>query len=138
MHRVPLFRDRPLAVQILTGLVVPAAYGAIAGIVLGISSGLYWGLQLVGLVGGVLGGLEHRDGWEGADRGLVAGALFGTFLLVAHAIAGTHAHVKLPGFEPFLAVVTAIVGMFAGALGGFLRRRLIGVPVEADERVRAA
>jgi hypothetical protein len=138
MHRVPLFRDRPLAVQILTGLVVPAAYGAIVGIVLGISSGLYWGLQLVGLVGGVLGGLEHRDGWEGADRGLVAGALFGTFLLVAHAIAGTHAHVKLPGFEPFLAVVTAIVGMFAGALGGFLRRRLIGVPVEADERVRAA
>jgi hypothetical protein len=138
MHRVPLFRDRPLAVQILTGLVVPAAFGAIVGIVLGISSGLYWGLQLVGLVGGVLGGLEHRDGWEGADRGLVAGALFGTFLLVAHAIAGTHAHVKLPGFEPFLAVVTAIVGMFAGALGGFLRRRLIGVPVEADERVRAA
>jgi hypothetical protein len=138
MHRVPLFRDRPLAVQILTGLVVPAAFGAIVGIALGISSGLYWGLQLVGLVGGVLGGLEHRDGWEGADRGLVGGALFGTFLLVAHAIAGTHAHVKLPGFEPFLAVVTAIVGMFAGALGGFLRRRLIGVPVEADERVRAA
>jgi hypothetical protein len=138
MHRVPLFRDRPLAVQILTGLVVPAAFGAIVGIVLGISSGLYWGLQLVGLVGGVLGGLEHRDGWEGADRGLVGGAVFGTFLLVAHAIAGTHAHVTLPGFEPFLAVVTAIVGMFAGALGGFLRRRLIGVPVEADERVRAA
>jgi hypothetical protein len=138
MHRVPLFRDRPLAVQILTGLVVPAAFGAIVGIALGISSGLYWGLQLVGLVGGVLGGLEHRDGWEGADRGLVGGAVFGTFLLVAHAIAGTHAHVKLPGFEPFLAVVTAIVGMFAGALGGFLRRRLIGVPVEADERVRAA
>jgi hypothetical protein len=138
MHRVPLFRDRPLAVQILTGLVVPAAFGAIVGIVLGISSGLYWGLQLVALVGGVLGGLEHRDGWEGADRGLVGGAMFGTFLLVAHAIAGTHAHVKLPGFEPFLAVVTAIVGMFAGALGGFLRRRLIGVPVEADDRVRAA
>ena len=35
---------------------------------------------------------------------------------------------KLPGFEPFLAIVTAIIGMFAGALGGFLRHRVIGLP----------
>jgi hypothetical protein len=137
MRQVPLFRERPLAVQIVTGLVVPAVFGALVGIALGISAGLYWALSLVGLVGGVLGGIEHRDGWEGADRGLVGGAVFGTFLLLAHAVAGTSAHVKLPGFEPLLAVLTAIVGMFAGALGGFLRRRLIGLPAEADERVRA-
>jgi hypothetical protein len=138
MRELPLFRDRPVAVQVVLGIAVPAAFGAVVGIALGISSGLYWALSLIALVGGVLGGLEHRDGWEGADRGLVGGAVFGTALLVAHAIAGSHAHAKLPGFEPFLVVVTAIVGMFAGALGGFLRRRVIGLPVEADEQVRAA
>jgi hypothetical protein len=135
MHRVPLFRERPLPVQIVTGLVVPAVFGAIVGIALGISSGLYWGLQLVAMVGGVAAGLEHRDGWDGADRGLVGGAVFGTFLLVAHAVAGTHAHVKLPGFEPFLVVVTAIAGMLLGALGGFLRRRSLGT---ADETLRVS
>lgn len=137
MREIPLFRERPVAVQVILGLVVPAAFGAIVGIALGISSTLYWVLSLVALVGGVLGGLEHRDGWEGADRGLVGGAVFGTFLLIAHAIAGTHAHTKLPGFEPFLAVVTAIVGMLAGALGGSLRYRVIGLPAGVEPVRRA-
>ncbi|HEU4979415.1 MAG TPA: hypothetical protein VFT42_11000 [Solirubrobacteraceae bacterium] len=137
MRAIPLFRERPLAVQAILGLVVPAAFGAIVGIALGISSGLYWALSLVALVGGVLGGLEHRDGWEGADRGLVAGAVFGTFLLIAHAIAGTHAHAKLPGFEPFFAVGTALIGMLASALGGCVRYRLIGLPPGVEPVRRA-
>lgn len=137
MREIPLFRERPVAVQVILGLVVPAAFGAIVGIALGISSGLYWALSLVALVGGVLGGLEHRDGWEGADRGLVGGAVFGTFLLIAHAIAGTHAHTKLPGFEPFFAVGTAIIGMFASALGGCVRYRLIGLPPGVEPVRRA-
>jgi hypothetical protein len=125
MRSVPLFRERPVALQVITGLVVPATFGAIVGLVLGISSGAYWALSLVALVGGIGAGFEHRDGWDGADRGLVGGAVFGTFLLVAHAIAGTDAKVSLPGFEPILAVATAIIGMFAGALGGFLRGRVL-------------
>src|SRR5206468_3120856 len=74
--------------------------------------------------GGVLAGFEHRDGWGGADRGLVGGALFGLGLLIAHAIAGTHAKVSLGGFPPFLIVIDAIAGMFLGALGGRLGRML--------------
>jgi hypothetical protein len=137
MANVPLFRDRPLAVQIVTGLVVPAVFGAITGVVLGVSAAGYWVLQLVAAVGGVLGGFEHRDGWEGADRGLVGGAVFGTAILVAHAIAGTDAHVTLPKFAPILAVFTAIIGMFLGALGGRLRRAALerkapeGAPAES-------
>jgi peptidoglycan/LPS O-acetylase OafA/YrhL len=122
MRNAPLFRERPTVLKIVTGLVVPAAFGAVTGLVLGVSSAGYWVLSLVALAGGVLAGFEHPNGWEGADRGLVGGTVFGTFLLLAHALAGTHAKVALPGFEPILVVFTAIVGMFAGALGGRLRR----------------
>jgi hypothetical protein len=124
MHVPPLFRDRPRPVQIILGGVVPLAFGAVVGVVVGISSGGYWALAGVASVGGVLAGLEHRDGWGGADRGLVGGALFGTGLLVAHAIAGTHAKVSLGSFPPLLVVIDAIVGILLGAIGGRLARQL--------------
>jgi hypothetical protein len=120
----PLFRDRPRAFQIILGGVVPLAFGAIVGVVLGISSTAYWILAASAGVGGVLAGLEHRDGWGGADRGLVGGALFATGLLIAHAIAGTHAKASLGSFPPLLIVLDAIVGMFLGALGGRIARSL--------------
>ncbi len=104
MRNAALFRERPLVLRIITGGVVPTAFGAVTG------------------------SFEHRDGWEGADRGLIGGALFGTGLLVAHALAGTHAQVSLPKFAPILVVFTAIVGMFAGALGGRLRRTAMEQP----------
>jgi hypothetical protein len=119
-----LFRDRPRAVQIVLGGVVPALFGAVAGILVGASTGGYWAIAAVVTIGGVLAGFEHQDGWGGADRGLVGGAVYGTALLVAHAIAGTHAKVSLGSFPPLLAVVTAIIGMLLGALGGRLGRAL--------------
>ena len=124
MHMPPLFRERSRAFQIILGGFVPLAFGAVVGVVLGISAGAYWGLAGLAALGGVLAGFEHRDGWGGADRGLVGGALFGTGLLVAHAIAGTHAKVSLGSFPPFLIVIDAIVGMLLGALGGRLARSL--------------
>jgi hypothetical protein len=71
----------------------------------------------------VVGGFEHEDGWGGADRGLVAGAIYGIALLVMHAIVGTHAKVSLGSFPPLLAVVTAIAGMLLSALGGRIARQ---------------
>ena len=123
LARVPLFSERPLALQIVSGAVVPAAFGAVCGVVLGISAGAYWVLQVVALIGAVLGGLEHPNGREAARRGLVGGTLFGTFLLIAHAVAGTDETVKLPGFAPILVVFTAVIGMLAHTLGGRLRAR---------------
>ena len=121
-----LFRDRPRPVQIVLGGVVPALFGAVAGILVGTSVGAYWAIAAVVSLGGVLAGFEHQDGWGGADRGLVGGAVYGTALLVAHAIAGTHAKVSLGSFPPLLAVVTAIIGMLLGALGGRMARGLRG------------
>ncbi len=117
-----LFRDRPRPLQIILGGVVPFVFGAVVGIVLGVSGAGYWALAAVAGLGGVVAGFEHMDGWGGADRGLIGGAMFGAGVVIAHAIAGTHAKVSLGGFPPLLIVIDAIIGMFLGALGGRLGR----------------
>jgi apolipoprotein N-acyltransferase len=122
MHTPTLFRDRPRPVQIVLGGLVPFAFGAVVGVVLGVSTGVYWALAVLAAIGAVLAGFEHQDGWGGADRGLVGGALFGLGVLLAHWIAGTHAKVSLGSFPPLLIVVDAIAGMLLGAVGGRVAR----------------
>jgi hypothetical protein len=122
MYSPVLLRDRPRPVQIVIGGVIPAVIGAVAGVLVGVSTGAYWVVAILAGIGGFIAGFEHQDGWGGADRGLVGGAIYGTALLLAHAIAGTHAKVSLGSFPPLLAVVTAIVGMLLGAAGGRIAR----------------
>jgi ABC-type branched-subunit amino acid transport system permease subunit len=122
MRLPPLFRDRSRPVQILLGGVIPALVGALAGILLGVSSGAYFAIGALAAVGAFLAGFEHRDGWGGADRGFISGAIYGTSLLVVHALVGTHAKVSLGSFPPFLVVITAIAGMFISAAGGRIAR----------------
>ncbi len=122
MFEPTLFRDRARSVQIVLGGVIPAIFGVVAGILIGVSTGAYWAIAAVVAIGGIIAGFEHQDGWGGADRGLVGGAIYGAALLIAHAVAGTHAKVSLGSFPPFLAVLTAIIGMFLGALGGWFAR----------------
>jgi hypothetical protein len=122
MPTLVLFRDRSRPAQILLGGVVPALLGALAGILLGVSSGAYWAVGAVAAIGGFLAGFEHRDGWGGADRGFFGGAIYGIALLVVHALVGTHAKVSLGSFPPLVAVVTAIIGMLLSAAGGRIAR----------------
>ncbi len=117
-----LFRDRERPMQVVLGGVVPAIAGAVAGILIGVSSGLYWAWAGLLIPATVIGGFEHLDGWGGADRGLVGGFVYGVSLLVTHAIVGTEAKVSLGDHPPFLAVVTAIIGMLLSSLGGRLAR----------------
>jgi hypothetical protein len=124
MQAPPLFRDRPRPVQIVLGGLVPFAFGAVVGIAIGISAAAYWALAALAGLGAIVAGFEHQDGWGGADRGLIGGALFGAGILIAHAIAGTHTKVSLGSFPPLLIVIDAIAGMFLGALGGRLGRAL--------------
>lgn len=124
MYQPVLFRDRERPAQIVLGGVVPAIAGAVAGVLVGVSSGAYWGYAVFIAIASIVAGFEHLDGWGGADRGLVAGAIYGLGLLLAHAIAGTHAKVSLGSFPPLLAVITAIAGMLLSALGGRIARGL--------------
>ena len=130
-----LLRDRPRPVQIIVGGVVPAIVGAVAGILIGVSAGAYWAEAILAAVGAFVAGFEHRDGWGGADRGLVGGAIYGTVLLLVHWAAGTDAKVSLGAFPPLLIVVTALVGILLGALGGRIaraQRERDGVAAPAD------
>jgi hypothetical protein len=124
MQAPQLFRDRPRPIQIVLGGVVPFAFGAVVGVVIGVSAGGYWGLAALAGLGAIMAGFEHQDGWGGADRGLVGGALFGAGILIAHTIAGTHAKVSLGSFPALLIVIDAIAGMLLGAIGGRLGRAL--------------
>jgi apolipoprotein N-acyltransferase len=117
-----LLRDRPRHIQVILGGVIPALVGALQGVLIGASSPAYWVVAVVAGIGAFVAGFEHRDGWGGADRGFFGGAFYGAALLIVHAIVGTHAKVSLGSFPPFLAVITAIVGMFLSAGGGRLAR----------------
>ena len=123
MFEPTLFRDRPRPAQVVLGGIVPALAGGVAGVLIGVSSTAYWVSGVLAAVGSIVAGFEHQDGWGGADRGLVAGFIYGVALLVVHAVAGTHAKVSLGGFPPLLAVITAIAGMLLSALGGRIARQ---------------
>jgi hypothetical protein len=114
------FSDRSREVQALLALVIPFVFGAVVGVVLGVSAPVYWILSLLAAIGAVLAGLEHPDARSAALRGLVMGIAYGVALLLAHAVAGTHAKVSLGSFPPFVIVIDALVGAILSALGAWL------------------
>ena len=117
-----LFSDRDRRGQMIVAGLVPAIIGAVAGILVGVSSGAYWAISALAALGGVLAGFEHLDVRSAARRGLIAGAVYGVALLLAHAIAGTDAKVSLGDFPPLLAVITAIIGLLLTGAGAWLAR----------------
>ena len=117
-----LFSDRDRRGQMIVAGLVPAIIGAVAGILVGVSSGAYWAISALAALGGVLAGFEHQDVRSAARRGLIAGAVYGVALLLAHAIAGTDAKVSLGDFPPLLAVITAIIGLLLTGAGAWLAR----------------
>jgi len=118
-----LFRQRPAVVQIIGGLVLPPAFGALCGFMLGTSAPAYNVLMLLAGIGGVLNGFEHAGAREGVLRGLVGGVLFVAALVAIFELRGAPALVPLPAALPVMAVIYAVMGMPLGALGGWLRRR---------------
>jgi hypothetical protein len=118
----PLFEERTREARIVLAVVVPLLFGAVAGVFIGISAGVYWALAALAAIGGVLAGLEHPDPGSGAKRVFVGGALFGLGILLAHAIAGTDAKVSLGDFPPLLILIDAVIGAILGAIGGAISR----------------
>jgi hypothetical protein len=117
------FSDRGREAQILLAVVVPFVFGAIVGVVLGASAVAYWILSAIAAIGAVLAGLEHPDARSGALRGLLIGAVYGIGLLLAHAVAGTHAKASLGSVPLLVIVIDAIAGAILAALGGWLTGR---------------
>ena len=126
-----LFRERPLAIQIVLVLVIPAAVGAIAGWLLGVNEIAYLVFSLVVLIGAYIAGLEHRGAAEGALRGAVAGLVFGGALLLVHEALGDEPKAELPHPKILLLVLTIGFSAVAGAFGG--RRRVKREEEEAEK-----
>jgi hypothetical protein len=118
-----LLRTRPVPVQVVLAGVVPAAFGAICGWLLGVNETAYLVLSILAIGGGYFAGLEHRGWREGAIRGVVGGTLFGGLILLVHQATGKDAKADLPDPEALLLVVTVGLGVLLGTLGGRRRDR---------------
>jgi hypothetical protein len=123
MRLPPLLSERSRSVQVLLAVVVPAVYGAVTGIFLGISEAIYLVLALAGILGAVGAGLEHVGAGAGARRGFFAGAIFGGAILIAHEISGAEPERDLPDPAIVLVVTTTVLGIAFAALGGWIRQR---------------
>jgi hypothetical protein len=125
----PLLVDRSPNLQLVIAVLVPALFGIITGIALGLSEPVYLLLSALGVLGGIGAGYDHAGAVEGAVRGIVGGALFGAFILFAHKVSGLDEKAHLPDPPIVLAVVTTVLGMLFGAVGGALRARRERRPV---------
>jgi hypothetical protein len=119
----PLLNEHPRSLQVFLAIILPAAYGALTGYVLGVSEGTYLVLSIIGILGGVGAGFDHLGAAEGAKRGVLAGLIFGSSILIAHEIHGATAKADLPEPAILLVVLTTLLGAAFGALGGYLRQR---------------
>ena len=125
----PLLSSRPSGGQVLLALVVPIVGGAIAGVLLGVSELVYLVYSVLAIGAGYFGGLEHAGAEEGALRGFAGGLMFGTFILVAKELTGAEPKAHLPQPEILLVVLTTVLGVALGALGGRSRGRRASVAV---------
>lgn len=113
-----LLLDRPPGAQVVLAIAGPVLAGAIAGALLVISEGAYLVVSIVAILGGIGAGFEHRDAGEGARRGFCGGLLFGTSILLVGALSGKHAKADLPDPQWVLVIITTVLGMLFGAIGG--------------------
>ena len=119
----PLFANHRAPVQILLGIVLPIIGGVVGGVLLVISEPIYLVYSVLAIGAGYFGGLEHVGAEEGALRGFTGGVLFGTFILFAKEVSGSDPKAHLPQPEIALVVLTTVLGIALGALGGRSRGR---------------
>ena len=128
----PAFEDRSPVEQIFGAVVITLIFGLITGLALGWNEVVYYVLPgPIAILGGFVGGMEHRGADDGFVRGAMAGLVFGSFILLGLEITNTEpkAHIGEP--QAGLVFVTTIVGAIVGALGG-------GLPPAPRARARDA
>jgi hypothetical protein len=125
VDQIPLFEDRPVALQVVGGIVVPMVFGLVTGFALAWNEIVALILVgPVGIAGGLLGGAEHRGAEEGLVRGLVAGLVFSSFILLGLEIANEEPKADIPDPQAGLVILITLVSGGLGALGGAYRARV--------------
>jgi hypothetical protein len=123
MEAPPLLLDRAPGAQIGLAVGGPVVLGALCGWLLGVNETAYVIVSLLAVVGGIGSGYEHPNGDEGTVRGFCGGIVFGAMILATNAVIGAEPQAHLPEPPAFLVVLTTVLGMLFGALGGWLRKR---------------
>ncbi len=123
MEAQPLLLDRHVGAQVVLAIVLPVLFGLIVGLVLGVSETGYLILSILGVLGGLFAGYDHVGADQGLVRGFCGGLLFGIFILVGHSIFGMEAKAKIPDPHYVLVIITTVLGMILGAIGGAVRGR---------------
>jgi hypothetical protein len=117
------FSELPAAAKFQIAVLGPVLVGAICGFLLGESAAGWWIAQAGGALGGIAGGYEHHGARAGAQRGLMAGVLFGLGIVAANAISGDPHQAKAPDPIALILPIAAVLGSGLGAAGGALRGR---------------
>jgi hypothetical protein len=112
-------------VQLLLAVVLPAAFGALCGWLLGVNKTWYLVLSILALLGGYAAGTEHRGALEGMLRGVFGGLLFGGAILLTNKALDKTPKADLPHPHIWLLAITAGVGLVLGALGGRARANYV-------------
>ena len=98
---------------------MPVIFGILTGLAMGWNEVAYWLLAgPLAILGGFLGGTEHRGADNGFVRGAVGGLIFGSFILIGHEIANNEPKVHLPDPQSGLVFATTLIGAILGAVGG--------------------
>jgi hypothetical protein len=120
----PAFEDRSPAEQIIGAVVVTMVFGIVTGFALGWNEIVYYVLVgPIAILGGFVGGMEHRGVDEGVVRGAMGGLVYGSFILLGLEILNQEPEAHLGDPQAGLVVVTTIGGVILGGLGAAYRLR---------------
>ena len=114
-----------MPVQLLLAVVLPVAFGALCGWLLGVNKTWYLVLSILALLGGYAAGTEHKGAAEGALRGVLGGTLFGSSILLVNQALDKTPKADLPHPHIWLVAITAGIGTILGALGGRARANYV-------------
>jgi hypothetical protein len=124
---LPTWEEMSPPRRVFDALILPAAFGLLCGLALGVSAPLYLVGVVIALLGGIVGGAQYASRRDALIRGLVAGTIFGLFILLGFELGGEdEAKVHLPDPHIVLLVFTIVPSLFLHWLGWKLRPRLHG------------
>lgn len=124
---LPSWDEMSPARRVFDALLLPAVFGLLCGLALGVSAPLYLVGVIIALLGGIAGGAQYPSRRDALIRGLVAGTIFGLFILLGFELGGEdEAKVDLPDPHIVLLVFTIVPSLFLHWLGWRLRPRLHG------------